>query len=69
MHTVKHCAEHRIATGLGEYPGPVLPGRIVSYMLRVAALEVGDPMPFLVDVKADDPSRYAPRSAQIVRDP
>lgn len=50
--------EHLGSAFLGDYPGSVLPGRIVAHVLCVTAFEVGDPMPFLVDVKANDPSRY-----------
>lgn len=41
-----------------EYPGPLLPGRIVSHVNGVAALEISDPLLFLiVDMKADDSPR------------
>lgn len=39
-----------------EHPGPHLPGRRMPNVLRVATLQVGHPMPFLVLVKAHDSS-------------
>lgn len=57
MHAVQHGAEHGPATFFGYNPGPVLPGRIVPHVLRVAAFQVGDPVVFLVGVEADDPPR------------
>lgn len=53
--------EHAGAALLGDDPGSQLPRRVVADMHGVAALEVRDPMPFLVAVKADDASRNALR--------
>ena len=38
----------------GGDPGPQLPRWIVTHVLRVAALEVGDPVTFLVQVVTHD---------------
>ena len=40
-----------------ENPWSLLPGRIVSHVNSVAALEVSHPLLLFVRVKADDPSR------------
>ena len=50
-------ADHRGSPVMRENPGSLLPGRIVSHVNRVTALEVGHPMLLFVRVKADDPSR------------
>jgi hypothetical protein len=42
------------ATGLGDHPWPLLPRRIVTHVLRVATLQVGDPIADVVLVKPDD---------------
>src|SRR5689334_20737976 len=39
------------------HPWPTLPGWIVTDMLRVSALQIGDPVSLSVLVKADDPAR------------
>lgn len=41
-----------------EHPGPLLPGRFVSHVNRVPALEVSDPVALLVHVEADDSPRW-----------
>src|SRR5579872_2543032 len=43
---------------LGGHPGADLPGRIVADVLGVTALEIGDPVPLLVLVKANDPALH-----------
>jgi hypothetical protein len=56
-------SEKGCATRLGGHPGSYLPGRIVTHMLRMAALEVRDPMPFLILMEADDsPGNRRPRA-------
>jgi hypothetical protein len=42
---------------LGQNPGPGLHGWVVPHVLSVTALEVGNPVSFLVLMKADDLSR------------
>jgi len=43
---------------LGRYPGPELPRRIMPNVLGVRTLEVRNPMPFLVLVKANDAPKH-----------
>jgi hypothetical protein len=49
----------------------LLPGRLVPHVLRVAALELGHPMPFVILVESHDPSVHEPgrpgRSGRRVR--
>jgi hypothetical protein len=46
--------------GLGEHPFADLPGRVVPHMLRVATLELGDPVPFVILPEPDDSSIHSP---------
>src|SRR4029079_391050 len=52
----EHRAEPFRPAGLGQDPGPYFPRWRVSDVLRVAALELGDPVLLRVLVKADDAS-------------
>src|SRR5205085_1661285 len=45
------------STHFSRYPGPGLPRRIVPYVLRVTAFELGDPMFLLILMEPDDPLR------------
>jgi hypothetical protein len=69
MHTIQHGTDHRIATRVAEHPGPVLPGRIVPYVLRVATFQVGDPMPLAVTMKADDVARNTAGTGHVLDRP
>jgi hypothetical protein len=53
-----------VAPLFGEYPGAILPRRVVAYMLGVTALEIGDPVPLVVDVEGDDAPERSPRLIQ-----
>jgi hypothetical protein len=44
------------APSLSQNPGPGLHGWVVPHVLGVTALQIGDPVFFLVPVEADDPS-------------
>ena len=58
--TLERRADARTAALDGNDPWPHLPGRIVSHVLRMAALELGHPVPFVVLSEADDtPRRHA----------
>ena len=46
----------RAAIG-GRDPATHLPWGVVPHVLRVPAFQIGDPVPFLIGVKADDPRR------------
>jgi hypothetical protein len=56
---------------LGYYPGPVLPGRIVANVLRVAAFQISDPMKLLILVESGDAAwnRGPVRIHQVLSDP
>ena len=45
------------ATGLRDHPWPLLPRRIVTHVLRMAALQVGDPIADVVLMEPDDAAR------------
>jgi hypothetical protein len=50
-------------SSFGHHPVSHLPGRIVTHVLGVAALEIGDPMTFVILMKADDlPGNRQPRT-------
>lgn len=68
MHALQHGAEHPTASFFRDDPRPVLPGWIVSHMLRVPALEVRHPMIFIIEVKADDAPGSASRAIHVVGD-
>ncbi len=46
-----------LPAGVGRYPRAVLPGWIVSDVLIVPALQLRDPMSFLILMKSDNASR------------
>ena len=48
--------KHTRATGLREYPRPVLPRRLMAHVNCVSTLELRDPVALIVLVKANDPS-------------
>ena len=50
----------------GGGPGPVRPRRVVAHMLVVPALELGDPVPFVVPVKADDALVHRGRTSGVL---
>lgn len=66
MHAIKYRTEHRLAAGFTEHPWAALPGRIVAHVLRVAAFELGHPMPLVIDAKANDSPWDAVRCVQVV---
>jgi hypothetical protein len=49
-------ADKACSARLGQNPGARLHRRIVPHVLRMTALQVGNPVSFLVLVEADDPS-------------
>ena len=49
-------ADVTLAALFGEHPGPRGPGWVVPNVLRVAAIQVGDPVRFLVLMKSCDPA-------------
>jgi hypothetical protein len=53
-HTFEFRSQELRAPVFGEHPGPILPGRLVADMTRVAALEIGHPVILLVLVKTDN---------------
>lgn len=46
--------EHAAPAGLRRHPGTLHPGRVVTHVLEVSAAQLGNPVLFLVLVKADD---------------
>ena len=53
-HAIEPGAQHRLAPGLAHHPRTAHEGRTVAYVLAVGAIEIRDPVPVLVEVKADD---------------
>ena len=53
-HAIELGAQHRLAPGLAHHPRTAHEGRTVAYVLAVGAIEIRDPVPVLVEVKADD---------------
>jgi len=58
VHALEGMAQIAAPVAGPQYPGPLLPGRVVADMAGVAALQIGHPMTLLVPVEADDPPRY-----------
>lgn len=56
LHATKRAADEARPAGFRCDPRPRLPRRLVPHMLRVTALEVGDPMTFIILMEPDDPS-------------
>jgi hypothetical protein len=54
LFAVQHLTDHSAAPFNGNHPGSLNPRRIVAHMLVVAAGELGDPIAFVVLVKAYD---------------
>ena len=54
LHAVKFQPEPRAPAGLGHYPGPLGPRRLVAHMLVMAAGKLGHPVVFLILVIAND---------------
>jgi hypothetical protein len=57
-HAAEYGAEERAAPLGRRHPRPHLPRRVVPHVLRVAALELGHPMLFLVAMETHDPARW-----------
>ena len=53
-HAIELGAQHRLAPGLAHHPRTAHEGRTVAYVLAVGAIEISDPVPILVEVKAGD---------------
>lgn len=45
--------------GFGQYPGAVVPRRGVAHMLVMAAIQLGNPVPFIIKMKANDDAFHA----------
>jgi hypothetical protein len=56
LHASQSLADETRTSRFGRHPRPRLPRRIVPHVLRVAALELGNPMSFIILMEADDPS-------------
>ncbi len=59
LYAVDSRAEERASAVFSEHPRSHLPGRIVTHVLSVAAVEVGNPEAALVLVKTDDGAHTA----------
>ena len=57
FHTQQRLPDKVPPTGLSYNPGPVLPWWIVSDVLAMTALQISDPVSFLILMKPDDASR------------
>lgn len=58
LDTVQSNPQPTVAALGSDDPGAAFPGRIVADMLVVSALQLGDPVPLLVLVKARDPTLH-----------
>jgi hypothetical protein len=54
LHTHQLSADETLSSRFGDHPGPKLPRRIVTDVLSVTALELGDPVLFFVLMKTND---------------
>lgn len=68
VRTLEKGAEEAVPSVLGQNPRADLPRRVVPNVLRVPARQLGDPVPFVVQVISDDRLlQCSPRSAAASR--